>query len=120
MGLTICNQPERSRHKDNENTIKIKSSPRASKPEKALKTINTGRVINVNFRADTEDFDKKITVYESNTLREAIQVYQEQINKEKSKIKTAIYEPDSTELNLDTPLNELNINFFHTILLTFE
>lgn len=45
------------------------------------KLINTtGKVINVNFSADTEDFDKKIIVYDSNTLRDAIQTYQAQIN----------------------------------------
>ena len=104
MGLGICSE-ERSTHKNHQNTEN---------------TINTGKVINVNFRADTEDCDKRITVYESNTLRNAIQTYQKQINKENLKIKKAIYEPDSTELNLDTPLNELNINFFHTILISFK
>ena len=98
MGISICSE-ERSTHK---------------------KLINTGKVINVNFRADTEDYDKKICVYESNTLREAIQIYQTQINKGNLKIKKAIYEPDSTELNLDTLLNELNINFSHTILVSFK
>ena len=98
MGIAICSEDRSTRKK----------------------LINTGKVINVNFRADTEDFDKRISVYESNTLREAIQEYQVQINKENLKIKKAIYEPDSTELNLDNPLNEMNINFFHTILVTFK
>ena len=98
MGITICNE-ERPTHKNR---------------------INTGNVINVIFRADTEDFDKKITVYDSNTLREAIQTYQAQINKGNLKIKKAVYEPDSTELNLDTLLKDLNINFGHTILITFK
>ena len=98
MGITICSE-ERSTHK---------------------KLINNGKIISVNFRADTEDYDKKISVYESNTLREAIETYQVQINKGNLKIKKAIYEPDSTELNLDIPLNELNINFAHTILVSFK
>ena len=107
MGLGICSE-ERSTHKNKKIT------------ENAKSTIITGKVINVNFRADTEDCDKRITVYEYNTLREAIQTYQENIHKENLKIKRAIYEPDSTELNLDTPLNLLNINFNHTIFVSLK
>ena len=107
MGLGICSE-ERSTHKNKKIT------------ENATSTIITGKIIKVNFRADTEDCDKRITVYEYNTLREAIQTYQKYINKKNLKIKKAIYEPDSTELNLDTPLNVLNINFFHTILVSFK
>ncbi len=76
-----------------------------------------GNVINVYFRAETEERQKSIRIHEVNTLRKAIQTYQEQINKANLNIKKAIYEPNSKELSLDTPLNELeDINFNNVII----
>ena len=81
MGINICSE-EKSTHKNNKNN---KNS------ENTINIINTGKVMTVTFRADTEEYDKRITVYESITLREAIiQAYTEQINEKKLKIHKAI------------------------------
>ena len=78
--------------------------------------VTGGQVINVNIRADDQEYHKTIRIHEVNTLRRAIQTYQEQINKENLKIKKAIYEPDQKILPLDTCLNELNVDFANTII----
>ena len=82
--------------------------------------ISGGNVIKINIRADTEDYQKQIRIHEVNTLRKAIIIYQEQINKDNLYIKKAINENDLTELPLDTPLNEMNIDFTHVIIVTLE
>ena len=78
--------------------------------------VTGGQVINVNIRADDQEYHKTIRIHEVNTLRRAIQTYQEQINKEHLKIKKAIYEPEQTILPLDKCLNELDINFSDNII----
>ena len=75
-----------------------------------------GQVININIRAVDQEYPKTIRIHEVNTLRKAIQIYQEQINKENLKIKKAIYEPDQMMLPLDKCLNELNIDYNSVII----
>ena len=43
--------------------------------------INGGKVIDLNFKTEGEEFIKKISIHEANTLRKAIEMYQEQIIK---------------------------------------
>ena len=88
--------------------------------QKQIEYITGGNVINVNFRDKEGDFKKTIRIHEVNSLRKAIMTYQETINKENLIIKKAIYEPDGTTLSLNTPLNELNINFTNTIIVYFK
>ena len=76
----------------------------------------SGKIINVNIRAEDKDYPRTIKIHDLNTLRKAIQIYQEQINKKNFKIKKAIYEPDQTILPLDKCLNELDINFSGNII----
>ena len=75
-----------------------------------------GIVIDVNLRAEDQEYSKIIKIHEVNTLRKAIQLYQEQINKENLRIKKAIYEPDQKILPLDKCLNELNLDFTKVII----
>ena len=74
----------------------------------------------MNIRADTENYQKSIRIPDANTLRKAIIIYQEQINKENLYIKKAVVENDLTELPLDTPLNEMNFDFNHVIIVTLD
>ena len=78
--------------------------------------ITGGQVISVNIRAEDQEYPKTIRIHEVNTLRKAIQTYQEQINKDHLKIKKAIYEPDQMMLPLDKCLNELNIDYNSVII----
>ncbi len=78
--------------------------------------ITSGKIISLNFVEEEGKNPKKISIHEVNTLRKAIELYQEQINKSGLKIRKAIYEPNQTKLNLDTKLNELDINFFNNII----
>ena len=78
--------------------------------------ITGGKVINLNFVEEEGKNPKKISIHDLNTLRKAIELYQEQINKSGLKIRKAIYEPNQTKLPLDSKLNELDINFFDNII----
>ena len=78
--------------------------------------ISKGNIITINIRADTEQYIKSIKIHEENTLRKAIQMYQEIINKENLEIKKAINEKDSMKLELDVPLKELNIDNSTTVI----
>ena len=79
--------------------------------------IQEGIVVNVNFRDHEGKNPKTIRIHEGNTLRKAIEMYQEQINKIGYKIMRAIYEPTQVKLNIDTKIKELNINLSDTIIL---
>ena len=87
---------------------------------KQVPYVSEGNVIKVNIRADTENYQKSIRTPDANTLRKAIIIYQEQINKENLYIKKAVVENDLTELPLDTPLNEMNFDFNHVIIVTLD
>ena len=87
---------------------------------KQVSYVSRGNVIKVNIRADTEDYQKQVRIHDENTLRKAIIIYQEQINKDNLFIKKAVVENDLNELPLDTPLNEMNIDFNHVIIVTLD
>ena len=82
---------------------------------KEIPYVNEGIVIHVNFRYDDEKYLKSIRIHDKNTLRKAIQMYQEQINKEGLDISKAVYEPDSSTLPLNSRLCNLNIDFKNII-----
>ena len=87
---------------------------------KQVPYVSEGNVIKVNIRADTEDYQKQVRIQDANTLRKAILIYQEQINKENLYIKKAVIENGLNKLPLDTPLNEMDIDFNHVIIVTLE
>ena len=87
---------------------------------KRVPYVSEGNIIKVNIRADTENYQKQIRIPDANTLRKAIIIYQEQISKENLYIKKAVIENDLTELPLDTPLNEINIDFNRVIIVTLK
>ena len=82
--------------------------------------ISDGKVINLNFRAEGEEYIKKISIHEMNTLRKAIEMYQELINKNELKIIKAVYEPDESNLSLNKKLNEFDIDFNNIIIVYFR
>ena len=77
--------------------------------------VNEGIVISVNFRYEDEKYLKRIRIHDKNTLRKAIQMYQELINKENLDISKAVYEPDSSTLPLNSKLCDININYNNII-----
>ena len=79
-----------------------------------------GNVVSLNFRAENEAYTKKTTLHDVNTLRKAIEIYQQQINKIGLSIKAAIYEVDQTNLPLDQTLNTFDINFAYPIIVYFR
>ena len=78
---------------------------------KIVQYINKGNIISINIREDTQEHMRTIKIHDENTLRKAIQMYQEQINKENLNIKKAINENDSMKLELDVPLKDLNFDY---------
>ena len=82
--------------------------------------INGGKVIDLNFKTEDEEFIKKISIHEANTLRKAIEMYQELINKNGLRIKKAIYMPDESNLDLNKKLNEFDIDFKNIIIVYFR
>jgi len=79
-----------------------------------------GKVIDLNFKTEGEEFIKKISIHETNTLRKAIEMYQELINKNGLRIKKAIYMPDESNLDLNKKLNEFDIDFKNIIIVYFR
>ena len=82
--------------------------------------INGGKVIDLNFETEDEEFIKKISIHEANTLRKAIEMYQELINKNGLRIKKAIYMPDESNLDLNKKLNEFDNDFKNIIIVYFR
>ena len=78
--------------------------------------VEDGNLLDIYFRENKEEYPKKITVHDENILRKAIEIYQEEINKNGLKIQKAIYEPDKSKLPLNKKLCELTINFSNTII----
>ena len=81
--------------------------------------ITEGMVISVYFRDEYGQNPKKISIHDENTLKKAIEMYQEQINKSGLSVRKAIYEPDQTTLPLGKKLKDLEINFLNTIIVYF-
>ena len=82
--------------------------------------ISDGKIIDINFRAEDEEFIKKISIHEVNTLRKAIEIYQDSINKNGLRIKKAVYEPNNSNLTLNKKLNEFDIDFNNVIIVYFR
>ena len=84
--------------------------------------IHEGNVVNVNFIDEEGKNPQRITIYDKNTLRKAIEIYQKKINKVGYKIDKAIYGSGSTQkdLSLNTALKDLNINLYNTITVFFK
>ena len=88
------------------------------KEEKDIPYDSNGNIIILNFRTNEESYEKPISIHDENILKKAIQLYRQSLGKN-NKIKDAVYELTSSKLNLYSKINELNIDYSGTILVTF-
>ena len=88
------------------------------KEEKDIPYDSNGNIIILNFRTNEESYGKPISIHDENILKKAIQLYRQSLGKN-NKIKDAVYELTSSKLNLYSKINELNIDYSGTILVTF-
>ena len=82
--------------------------------------IPRGKVITLNLRLESEQFSKKINCHDQNSLKKAIEMYQEEINQKGINIKKAIYEPSQLNLSLGKKLCLFDIDFRNTIIVYRE
>ena len=81
--------------------------------------VQEGAIVILNFKTEDDTWAKPISIHDGNNLRKAIQMFMEAIGLPNRRIKKAVYETDSTELNIKSKISELNINYGGNIIILF-
>ena len=86
---------------------------------KPIEYVSDGMIVILNFKTEDDTWAKPISIHDGNILKKAIQMFMESIGFPNRKIKKAIYETDSSELNLKSKISEIGINYAGNIIVYF-
>ena len=83
---------------------------------KPIEYVSEGTIVILNFKTQDDAWAKPICIHDGNILQKGVQMFMEAIGFQNRKFKKAIYEADSSVLNLKTKISDLNINFSSNII----
>ena len=86
------------------------------KGEPEIKYINKGNIVIINFRTEDDSLWKPISIHDENNLKKGILMFREATGLPNRKIKKAVSELDSTELELNSKICDLNLNYSSRII----
>ena len=74
-------------------------------------------VVILNFKTPDDAWSKPISIHDENILAKGIQMFLESARIPNKSIKKAVYEGDSSVLNIKKKISELNINYSSNIII---